>query len=320
MLTTIQGLAYAAILLAFTGCANGIVGKNTNKNIADLNTTLNKTTGTLSELIARSCDSVLDYLHDGTRKTTRDLTMGALEGTIGYLDEPANQQRLVQLVDSLIIHAVGNSRYQLIQLRDSLVSPYFIKEVRTLAHDLMHELVLNPAADLVDLALRKDTRDKLDALLRMPITAVLNDQAIAQIGKLREALLGADMKRNIAGLVDTALVTLNARLDTPLRHTIGKIVSENEKNTKNNVNGILYVIIGGVVLIAIVIFVLQELRVRHKKKMLYYVTREIENFRKTNGETNFKQLTDQIRETMLNQRMEGDLRKFLYEEGINKTT
>jgi tetrahydromethanopterin S-methyltransferase subunit G len=320
LLTTIQLLAFAAAVLAFVGCANGIVGKNTNKNIADLTSTVNKTDTVLSRLITDSRNDVLDYIKNGTRKTTRDVSMGILEGTIGYIDDPINRKNLIDLIDSLIDHAIGKSRVQLIALRDELVNDHFIGQVSKLAHELMHQLIVQPGTDLLNVVLNPNTRRQLEALLQMPIAAVLNDRAIGQIAKLRDTLLGTSMKRNIAGLVDTALLTLNARLETQLTPTITKLTDQIGKQGKNDVNGILYVIIGGVILIAIVIFVLQELRVRHNKKMLYYVTREIENFRKTNSEANFQQLTGHIRETMLNQRLEGDLRKFLYEEGINKTT
>lgn len=320
------GYASIGVLAVFlaTGCANGLIGKNTNANISALNTTVKQTDSNLSRLITDSRTDVLDYIKNGTRKTTRDISIGILEGTIGYIDDPVNRKNLIELIDSLIDGAVGHSRVQLVALRDDLINQHFIEQVSRLAHELMHELVVQPGTDLLNVALGPTTRKHLDALLRMPIIALLNDSAIGQIGKLRDALLGVGMKRSIAGLVDTALVTLNARLDNPLRHTIVDLVQQASKKVgdegKKDVNSILYVIIGGIVLIAIVIFVLQQLNLRKKKRMLYYVTREIESFRKTNSEEDFKSLTGHIRERMLDEGLEGDLRKFLYETGINKTT
>jgi hypothetical protein len=317
-------IVYTAMLFTLGGCANGIVGKNTNKNITGLDTnvnnTVNRTVVALSELIPHSRDSLLDYLHHGTRSTTRDISMGILEGTIGYLDSPYNAKLLVQFIDDLIVHTAGNARVQLILLRDSLVSPYFVRQIRGVARDLMHELIVNPAAELFDLVISENTRRRLDALLRMPIKAILNDSAILQIGKLRETLLGQGMRGDIVSLIDTALGEVNNRLKNPIHNTIGDIVEDSSKRVKNQADNVLYLIIGGVILIAVIIFFLQEYRVRQNKKLLYYVTREIENFRETSGEENFQKLTGQIRKTMLNQRLEGDLRKFLYDEGINKTT
>ena len=314
----------AIVLLLATGCANGIVGKNTNKNIADLNTTVRQTDSTLSRLITDSRNDVLNYVKDSTRKTTRDISMGILEGTIGYVDDSVNRKNLIELIDQLIDHAGGHTRVQLITLRDSLINQRFIDHVSRLAHGLMHELIVQPGTDLLNVVLGQTTRRNLDALLRMPIVALVNDSAIGQIGKLRDALLGPGMKRSIAGLVDTALIALNARLDTPLRHTIVDIVQQASKKVgdegKKDVNSILYVIIGGIILIAVVLFVLQQLKLREKKRMLYCVTREIEDFRKTNTEANFQQLTGHIRDRMLDEGLEGKLRKFLYETGINKTT
>jgi hypothetical protein len=307
-----------------TGCANGLIGKNTNKNIAALNTTVRQTDSTVSRLITDSRGDILDYIKNGTRKTTRDISIGILEGTIGYVDDSANRRNLIALIDELIDHAGSHSRAQLIAFRDELINQHFIDQVSRLAHELMRELIVQPGTDLINVVLGSTTRKHLDAILRMPIVALLNDSAIGQIGKLRDVLLGIGMRRNIAGLVDTALVTLNARLDTPLRHTIIDIVQQASKKVgqegKNDVNSILYVIIGGILLIAIVMFVLQQLKLRQKNQMLYSVTREIEDFRKTNTEANFQQLTGQIRERMLDQGLEGKLRKFLYETGINKTT
>ena len=316
--------SFAIIVITLaSGCANGLIGKNTNKNIDALNTTVRQTDSTLSRLITDSRSDVLDYIKNGTRKTTRDLSIGILEGTIGYVDDSVNRNNLIQLVDGLIDHAVGHSRTQLIALRDDLINQHFIDQISKLAHSLMHELIIQPGTDLLSVVLGSRTRKDLDAFLRMPIVALLNDSAIGQIGKLREGLLGTGMKRSIAGLVDTALLTLNARLDTPLRHTIVSLAQQASQKVgdegKKDVNSILYVIIGGIVLIAVVLFVLQQLKLREKERMLYYVTREIEDFRKTNTEANFQELTGHIRDRMLDEGLEGKLRKFLYDTGINKT-
>lgn len=310
----------AVLLFIMAGCANGILGKKGVGAVNGLTGAVNTTTTKVTDVVTQTRNQILAYLKDSAGVTSREITMGVLQGTIGYLDDSANRVLLMQFIDDLITHAVGPAREQLIELKDSLLDQKFVAQVSSLAHNLMHELVLEPSRDLVqNVVLGKTTREGLEALLRMPIPAILNDSAIRQICKLRECLLGLGLKRDIAGLLDTALWVANRRLDTPLRKTIVSIVKESSDAIKHQANDILYVIIGGVILISLIIFALQWWLLYKRKRMMFYITNEIEKFRKTSGEQNFQQLTGQIRATMLDKRLEGDLRRFLYKEGINKT-
>lgn len=310
---------YPVLLFVLSGCANGIVGKNTNKNIQALNSTANKAVTTVNDLITKSRENILDYLKDSTRYTSRGISMGILEGTIGYIDDPVNRKQLMDFIDDLIAHVVGPTREQLILLKDSLLDPKFVGQLSGLAHNLMHELLVQPSSDLLHLVLKKETRDQLDALLRIPIPAILNDSAIIQIGKLRDTLLGPGMRNDLAGLVDATLWVINKRLDTPLHQTIVSIVEDSAKKGRRQADQLLYLLIGGVILVSLIIFAIQRYLLYKKNQVLFYVTNEIEKFRKTAGEADFQKLTGQIRQTMLDKRLEGDLRQFLYKEGINKT-
>jgi hypothetical protein len=310
---------YPALLLLLAGCANGIVGKNTNKNIQALNGTVNKTVTTVSDLITKSRGDILDYLKDSTRSTSRGIFMGILEGTIGYLDDPTNRKQLMHFIDDLIAHAVEPAREQLIEFKDSLLDHRFVGQLSGLAHNLMHELLVQPSTDLLHLVLDKRTRDGLDALLRIPIPAILNDSAIIQIGKLRDTLLGPGMRNDLAGLADATLWVINKRLDTPLHQTIVSIVEDSAKKGRRQADQILYLVIGGVILVSLIIFAFQRYLLYKRGQVLFYVTNEIEKFRTTAGEADFQKLTGQIRKTMLDKRLEGNLRQFLYKEGINKT-
>jgi hypothetical protein len=313
----------ASFLLAATlaGCANGIVGKNTNANLKAIDTTLTAAVGKLRDsvilIVNRSRDGVFDYLKTGTEATSRDICIGVLKGTIGWLDAPENRDRLALLIDSLVTHAGGSARTQLIAFRDSLLSEKFILRIRSLLRGVMQEVVLNPSEDLVNFALGDHTRRQLDSLLEMVIPAILNDRGLAQIEKLRHILLGAQMKKDIAALIDTSMMVVNNRLDSPIRKTINSIVNDSTDSVQKHAYAIMYSLIAAAILISLAVFFIQQYRLNQNKKILYYLTSEIEKFRDVDPDK-FKTLTGNIRKTMLDQQLEGSLSKLLVEEGINK--
>lgn len=313
--------AWLLLVFALTGCANGIVGKNTNASIKTLDQDLNSSVGKIRDsvllLVAKSRDGVFDYLKDGMESTSRNICIGILKGTIGWLDSAGNRDHLVAFVDSLVAHAGGDARFQLIAFRDSLLSNNFIAHFRSLLRGVMQEVILNPSEQLVNFALGDPTRRHIDSLLGMIIPAVLNDRALRQIGKLRNLLLGPEMKKDIASLIDTGMLVVNARLKNPLAGTINGIVNDTGDTVKKDAYPIMYSLIAAAILIGLSVFFIQQYRINKKKKILYYLTSEIERFRKVD-ESKFHTLTGNIRQAMLDHQLEGSLSKMLADEGINK--
>jgi hypothetical protein len=317
----LRHLAILALVFAFTGCANGIVGKNTNANIHALDTTLAHAVSGIRDsvvlVVNNSRNAVFDYLKNNTGATSRDISIGILKGTIGWLDSTGNRDALALFIDTLITHTGGAARRQLIAFRDSLFSLTFISRIRSLLHGVMQEAILNPSEDLVNFALSDHFRRQLDSLLEMVIPAILNDRGLTQIAKLRSILLGPEMKKDIASLIDTSMLVINSRLDSPIRKTIDGIVTDNTDTVRKNAYPIMYSLIAAAILIGLGVFFIQQYRLNQKKKILYYLTTEIEKFRNVD-EGKFHVLTGNIRQTMLDQQLEGSLSKLLTEEGVNK--
>lgn len=312
--------AWLLLVFALTGCANGIVGKNTNANIHALDQDLNASVGKIRDsvllVVSKSRDGIFDYLKDGMESTSRNICIGILKGTIGWLDSAGNRDHLVAFIDSLVSHTAGDARFQLIAFRDSLLSNNFIAHFRSLLRGTMQELILSPSEELVNFALGDPTRRHIDSLLEMVIPAVLNDRALRQIEKLRHILLGPEMKKDIAALIDTSMLTLNDDLKGPLRTTISSIVNDTGDTVKKDAYPIMYSLIAAAILIGLAVFLIQQYRINKKKKILYYLTSEIEKFRNVD-EGKFHTLTANIRQTMLDNQLEGPLSKMLAEEGIN---
>jgi hypothetical protein len=316
----LKRFAWLLLVFALTGCANGIVGKSTNANIKALDQDLNSSVGKIRDsvllVVSKSRDGIFDYLKDGMESTSRNICIGILKGTIGWLDSADNRDHLVAFVDSLVGHTAGDARFQLIAFRDSLLSNNFIAHIRSLLRGVMQEVILNPSEELVNFALGDRTRRHIDSLLEMVIPAVLNDRALRQIEKLRHILLGPEMKKDIASLIDTSMLVVNDQLKGPLRETISSIVNDTGDTVKKDAYPIMYSLIAAAILIGLSVFFIQQYRINQKKKILYYLTSEIEKFRKVD-EGKFHTLTANIRQTMLDNQLEGSLSKMLAEEGIN---
>jgi hypothetical protein len=318
----IQTICFFTIVLGISGCADGIVGKNTNQNIHSLSNTVDgtviKTRDSVLYVITRTREELLNYLKSGTRETANSISIGILQGTIGYLDSAENRDRLALFMDSLITHTIGSARVQLIAFRDSLLSEKFINRTRSLLRGVVQELIVHPSEDLVNFALSDHTRLQLDALLEMIVPALLNDKALFRIEKLRSTLVGANMRKDVAGLIDTALITVNNQLKGELGKNLKTDLSQDADVITARARTIIIILAIAVIVVAAAIFFFQQRRLNEKKQMLFYVTKEIENFRNVDPDK-FQTLTGNIRQTMLDKQLEGPLRKFLQEEGINKT-
>jgi hypothetical protein len=303
----IKAALFLILMFSVSGCGEI---KDFNKNLKDINLTINNTR-----------DKVLSFLKDSSATTLHDISVGLLSGTIGYLDRPQNRDSLALFFDSIIVHTVGPTRMQLISFRDSLVSPYFVKQVRSLLQGIMNELLINPSENLLTFILSPHMQGQVNSLLRMIIPALINDSAITQIDKLRSSLLGYKMRSDVALLVDTSLGVLNYRLKNSLRPSIDSIAKESaeiiSKDAKDDTKTITWYLIGLAFAIALFALGFQLFKSYQKKKLLYYLTAEIEKFRNVD-EDKFHVLTGNIHQTMLDQRLEGTLSKMLVNEGINK--
>jgi hypothetical protein len=321
-------LILITLLLPATGCNYGIFGKKMAPVITHLDNTLGKSVDTTVGVIDKTRadvlntlnatrDAIFDFLINHSRKEAHDISVGILQGTIGYLDKEDNRKALAAWLAAIINSTVGPAREQLILLRDQLLDPRATKNLRILVQGIMHDLILDPTASLVNIALGERTRGELDSMLRMLIPAILNDSAIGQIAKLREALLGFDMKKQIAGLVDTALLVANGRLDSPIRYSIRAIVKENTKT----LSGTAWALLIGLGLIAVIVALLLRQRIKQREDMLSQVTMQIEQMNTTGTKLHnpdaYKRLTESIAHAMAGRNLEVQMDKFLKDRKIS---
>jgi len=328
----IMPLILITLCLPMSGCNYGVFGKKGAPLVAHLDQTL----GTSVDTVVKEIDStqkhvlgtlndtrnaIFDFLVHHTKKEAHDISVGILQGTIGYLDKTKNRDALAEWLETIINHTVGPAREQLIQLRDQLLDPIASKKLGKLLHAVMYDLVLDPAANLLNLVLSDTTRRQLDKMLSMIIPAMLNDSAIKQIGKLREALLGVDMKKDLASLVDTVLLVANHRLDSPIRGTIDKIVNDNTSNIKKNAVPIIIGLTLLAIIVGLVIYLYMRQQVKLHQEMLTQVTMQIEEMNKTGTQLHnpevYENLTDSIADAMKRQGLEIQMNKFLKDRGIS---
>jgi len=310
-------------LHVLTGCSNGIFGKNgvhsINQAVGSVNQldkTISHSVDEASATVVSTRDSLLYFLRYNSATVAHDVSMALLKGTIGYLDDPGNRDALAHFLDSIITHTASPIRRQLILFRDSLLDEVFIRRTQQLLRGIMQELVVRPTANLLDMLTNDTRRQQLSNLLGMVIPSILNDSSIRQISKLRSALLGLDMKKDIAGWVDTALYVANRRLDSTLRPTIHSIVDENTSTIRKNAGWIITGLSIMAIIIGLVIYFVQHKKVMLNKNMLHYVTLQIEQMKDTD-KGKYDELTTKIQRTMQNHQLEGQLNKFLKEERIS---
>ncbi|HTR28576.1 MAG TPA: hypothetical protein VMH27_04870 [Puia sp.] len=310
----------------FSGCGYGIVGKKTVASVNQLSSTasgsvdkatkaLDKTETDVLDALTRTRDTLFNFLRLNSTKEAHDISIGLLQGTIGYLDDEKNREALARLLETLINRAGGAAGQQLIAFKNQLLDRKFVGEMQAFLHVVMNELILHPADNLLTLVLSDRTREQLNKMLRMVIPAILNDSAIRQIGKLEDVLLGGRMKEKVAGLVDTALLVANHRLDSPIRYTINSIVEQNGGTIKKYAGSIIVGLIILAIIIGIVIYYVQHKKVVLHQQMLRKVALEIQKT-KAAPAVDYETLTDNIQRAMEAGSLEKEMHRFLVEEGI----
>jgi hypothetical protein len=322
-------LILITLLLPAAGCNYGVFGKKMAPVITHLDNTLGKSVDTTVRVIDKARadvlntlnatrDTIFDFLKNHSEREAHDISVGILEGTIGYLDQKENRQALADWLEAVINSTVGPVREQLITLRNQLIDTNATKNLRLLLQGIMKDLVLNPTASLLNIAIGDKTRGNLDRMLRMLIPAILNDSAIGQIAKLRDTLLGFSMKKQIAGLVDTALLVANGRLDSPIGKTISKIVDDNTHRISNAAWLIIIALGLGILAMAFGAYLLRQ-RIKQREDMLTQVTMQIEQMNKpgTELQNQYKDLTKSIAHAMATRNLEVQMNKFLKDRNIS---
>jgi hypothetical protein len=315
----LQWLIVFSLLLQLTACNYGIFGKGTAGKIDSVNKTLKTVVGhaqdSVLDLVMKTREEIFDYLKNSSTKEAHDLSLGIMQGTIGYLGDSANRDYLAHFIDSIITHTAGATSRQLIQFKDQLLDPVFIRQTQSLLRGIMQELVLHPTDNLLTLVLSDRTRVQLDKMLEMIVPAVLNDKAIEQVSKLRGALLGPAARKDVALLLDTVLRVANYRLDSTLRPTIHSIVDENTSTFKKNAGWIIAALGALVIITGLVVYFVQRRKVMETREMLRQVTVQIERMNKT-GALSHAELTSNIKDAMDTAGLEPKMNQFLDKEHV----
>src|ERR1700722_5078651 len=216
--TPVRLLVIFILTTQLVACDYGLIGKKTAAKVDNLDatvaTTVDKARDSVMDYLVKTRVELLNYLRNNSTKEAHDLSVGIMQGVIGYLDSAQNRDNLALFFDSVITHVGSAARMQLIGFKDQLLDPVFIGQTQVLLRGIMRELLIHPADNLLNLALADHTRNQLDKMLQMAIPALLNDRAIDQVARVRNTLLGQNMKRDIASWVDTALLVANFRLDS----------------------------------------------------------------------------------------------------------
>ena len=308
---------FIGCVMASQSCSEyGIVGKQTIAGV-------NRSVDTLSRDINSLKRDIINYLNNDLDQTLRKSVVSMLNGVIESLGNPENRKGLDSLIGGLINTAGGDARRQLLAFQNGLLNPYFVNQLRITLRDIMNEVVVTPTTRLLDSVTGDNTRNHLDKLLRMIVPALLNDSAIGQINTVRSALLGPPMQKDLAGLIDTALGTVNARLGsgTSLKQNIHEMVTQNVDTIGQKAINI-FIIIGVIVLaLGLVFYYLHARLLKKKNDMLFTVSNSIEEFRKmdkTKDQEHFHELTATIHDNMVKAQLEEDMKKFLIQKNINK--
>jgi len=303
--------------MASQSCSEyGLVGKQTMAGV-------NQSVDTLSRDINGLKRDIINYLNNDLDETVRKSVVTTLNGVIESLGNPEHQKGLDSLLSGLINSTGGSARRQLLAFQNGLLNPYFVNQLKITLRDIMNEVVVSPTTRLLDSITGDNTRNHLDRLLRMIVPALLSDSAIGQINTLRSTLLGPPMKRDLAGLIDTALMTVNAQLGSgnSLKQNIHDMVTQNADTIGQKAINI-FIIIGVIVLVLGLVFYYLHARLMKKKNdMLFTVSNSIEEFRKmdkTKDQEHFHELTATIHDNMVKAQLEEDMKKFLIKKNINK--
>jgi hypothetical protein len=302
-------LALLPLSCLFSNCANTLLGK---KGVA----AVNSLDYDVVTLVQKTRDSIMDYLRFSSEKQAHDLSVGLLEGTIGYLDSARNREAFGQLLTTIISSSGSAARNELIQFKDQLIDDHTVLQVQKLLRTVMQEVVENPSRNLLTTALGQHSRDNLQQLLYMVIPSVLNKDAVTQIGSLREVLLGYSMKKDIASIVDTALIVADTELSMRFRGTIKSIVNDNTSWVKKDADGIIIGLIILAIIVGGVIYFVQHRKAALNLDMVRQVATQIEEMGQTNP-AQYQDLTRDIQKAMRSRGLEGRMNTFLKSEGIS---
>jgi hypothetical protein len=308
------------VMTQLSACDYGLIGKKTAAKVDNLDatvaTTVDKARDSVMDYLVKTRVELLNYLRNNSTKEAHDLSVGIMQGVIGYLDSAQNRDNLALFFDSVITHVGSAARIQLIGFKDQLLDPAFIGQTQVLLRGVMRELLIHPADNLLNLALADHTRNQLDKMLQMAIPALLNDRAIDQVARLRNTLLGQNMKRDIASWVDTALLVANFRLDSTLRPTIHKIVDDNTSTIRKNANWIIAGLVALIIVVGLVVYFVQRKKVLLQRSLLRQVTLQIERLKRT-APDHYTALTTKIKDAMDQTGLEPHMSQFLTDEHIH---
>jgi hypothetical protein len=318
--TPVRLLVVIIVMTQLTACDYGLIGKKTAAKVDNLDatvaTTVDKARDSVMDYLVKTRVELLNYLRNNSTKEAHDLSVGIMQGVIGYLDSAQNRDNLALFFDSVITHVGSAARIQLIGFKDQLLDPAFIGQTQVLLRGVMRELLIHPADNLLNLALADHTRNQLDKMLQMAIPALLNDRAIDQVARLRNTLLGQNMKRDIASWVDTALLVANFRLDSTLRPTIHKIVDDNTSTIRKNANWIITGLVALIIVVGLVVYFVQRKKVLLQRSLLRQVTLQIERLKRT-APDHYTALTTKIKDAMDQTGLEPHMSQFLTDEHIH---
>jgi hypothetical protein len=318
--TPVRLLVVIILTTQLVACDYGLIGKKTAAKVDNLDatvaTTVDKARDSVMDYLVKTRVELLNYLRNNSTKEAHDLSVGIMQGVIGYLDSAQNRDNLALFFDSVITHVGSAARIQLIGFKDQLLDPAFIGQTQVLLRGVMRELLIHPADNLLNLALADHTRNQLDKMLQMAIPALLNDRAIDQVARLRNTLLGQNMKRDIASWVDTALLVANFRLDSTLRPTIHKIVDDNTSTIRKNANWIIAGLVALIIVVGLVVYFVQRKKVLLQRSLLRQVTLQIERLKRT-APDHYTALTTKIKDAMDQTGLEPHMSQFLTDEHIH---
>jgi hypothetical protein len=318
--TPVRLLVVIVLTTQLVACDYGLIGKKTAAKVDNLDatvaTTVDKARDSVMDYLVKTRVELLNYLRNNSTKEAHDLSVGIMQGVIGYLDSAQNRDNLALFFDSVITHVGSAARIQLIGFKDQLLDPAFIGQTQVLLRGVMRELLIHPADNLLNLALADHTRNQLDKMLQMAIPALLNDRAIDQVARFRNTLLGQNMKRDIASWVDTALLVANFRLDSTLRPTIHKIVDDNTSTIRKNANWIIAGLVALIIVVGLVVYFVQRKKVLLQRSLLRQVTLQIERLKRT-APDHYTALTTKIKDAMDQTGLEPHMSQFLTDEHIH---
>jgi hypothetical protein len=244
-----------------------------------------------------------------------------MNGIADGIGKPRSQNRLQELLDSLIIRIGYTTNEQARKLRDSLLGDYtrrWIQDVRDdiigdasrqslgrLRDELLGDKTFRYIFNMRNEALGYNTRELTRGIISAMRDELLNDSTNKKSGRLRDELLGEKTNLAVRTIVDSAMISLVARYRSDLKPEL----ESNLNFIQRNVTWILILI--GIIVIVIVWFVWQQRQkyLRMSKMLTYQISEvkqpEVKESLKENISDNAKMIG-----------IEDELRKLLEKQGI----